>query len=65
MIPIIAQETRVDLKVIALLPPSIVGTTAQLKEPQLFQPVIDVAVKYKAIPARFPYTDIIDPSALA
>jgi NitT/TauT family transport system substrate-binding protein len=64
MIAIIAQEMHVDPKVVALLPPSIVGTTAQLKDAQLFQPVIDVAVKYKAIPARFPYTDLIDPNAL-
>jgi len=64
MIPIMAQQMGIDPKVVALLPRSVVGTTAQLKDPTLFQPIIDICVKYKAIPARFPYTEIIDPNAL-
>jgi ABC-type nitrate/sulfonate/bicarbonate transport system substrate-binding protein len=64
MIPIIAQATGVDAAVLALLPPSMAGTTEQLRDPKMFQPVIDEAVKYKVIPRSFPYTELIDPNAL-
>jgi NitT/TauT family transport system substrate-binding protein len=65
MIPIIAQTTNVDPKQIAAMPPSMAGTVAQLHDARMFQPIIDEAVKYKVIDKGFPYTQLIDPAALA
>lgn len=64
MIPIIAETTNVDPKQIAAMAPSMAGTSAQLHDARMFQPVIDEAVKYKVIEKGFPYTELIDPAAL-
>lgn len=64
MIPILAQNTGVDPKEIARVSASTLGTAAQLRDSSLFQPVIDLAGRYKAIPKAFPYTELIDPKAL-
>lgn len=63
MIPIIAQLTKLDPQVIAAMPPTFIGAVAQLRNPAMFQPIIDQAVKYNVIPARFPYLEMIDPKA--
>lgn len=65
MIPILAKTTGVDPKTIAAVSPSTLGIAAELRDPSLFQPLIDLAERYKAIPKGFPYTELIDPKALA
>jgi NitT/TauT family transport system substrate-binding protein len=64
MMPIIAAYSGVDEKVIASMPQTVVGSLADLRDPGMIQPLIDAAVKYRAIPARFPAKELIDPAAL-
>ena len=43
----------------------VVGTLPMLRDPKMFQPMIDAALKYKTIPTGFRYTEMVDPAALA
>jgi ABC-type nitrate/sulfonate/bicarbonate transport system substrate-binding protein len=62
MSEVVAKFTGVDAKVIAAQPKQLVGTVIDLK---LIQPLVDVAVKYKAVPAGFEARAMIDPAALS
>jgi NitT/TauT family transport system substrate-binding protein len=59
MIPLISKYSGVDPKVIATMPQAPLGTVL---DPRLIQPMIDAAVKYKAIAAPFPVRDLFDPA---
>jgi NitT/TauT family transport system substrate-binding protein len=61
MAPIIAKFTGIDAKVIAAQPKQVVGTVIDLK---LIQPLVDLAARYKAIPAGFEARAMVDPAAL-
>ncbi len=61
MAPVIAKFTGMEAKVIAAQPKQLVGTVIDLK---LIQPLVDAAKKYKAIPATFETSAMIDPAAL-
>jgi ABC-type nitrate/sulfonate/bicarbonate transport system substrate-binding protein len=63
MVPLLAKYSGIDAKIVAQMTPTTVGVAGQL-DPRLIQPMIDVAVKYKAIAAPFPAKDVIDPNAL-
>lgn len=64
MMPIIAKYSGVDISVIASMPQTMVGSLAMLRDPRMIQPLIDAAVKYKAIAQDFPAKTLIDPAAL-
>lgn len=61
MAPVIAKFTGMEAKVIAAQPKQLVGTVIDLK---LIQPLVDAAKKYKAVPATFDMSAMIDPAAL-
>ena len=63
MFPVIAQFSGMDEKTVAETPWEDQPTSYRALTPALIQPLIDAAVKYKAIPAAFPAKDMIDPSA--
>jgi ABC-type nitrate/sulfonate/bicarbonate transport system substrate-binding protein len=63
MVPLLARYSGIDAKIVAQMTPTTVGVAGQL-DPRLIQPMIDVAVKYKALAAPFPAKDVIDPNAL-
>jgi NitT/TauT family transport system substrate-binding protein len=66
MLPLISKFTGIDLAVLDNLPFTRIGTTAVLKDAHtMIQPLIDVAVKYKAIPHSYDAKELIDPAALA
>lgn len=65
MIPVIAKYSGIDPAVIASMPQTQVGSLANLKDSRMIQPLIDAAVKYKAIAQGFPAKDLIDPAAIA
>lgn len=65
MWPVIAQFTGVEEKTVATMPWETLPTSARALEPAMIQPLIDAAVKYKAIPAGFSAKDMIDPSLIA
>jgi NitT/TauT family transport system substrate-binding protein len=62
MIPLLSKYTGIE--------PGVIAATQRDKlqsalDPALIQPLIDAAVKYKVIPARFLARELIDPAALA
>jgi NitT/TauT family transport system substrate-binding protein len=59
---IVAKYTGVDVKKVATMN-STLATSANLLDPHLTQPTIDVAAKYNAIPKAFAVRDMIDPNA--
>lgn len=63
MIPVIARYSKVDEKTVAAMSPAPLAA-ANTIDPRLLQPMIDAALKYKAIPKPFPAKEIVDPSAL-
>ncbi len=65
MIPLLAKYSGIEEKVIAAQSLSPVATNAKQLDPKMIQPIIDAAVKYKALAAAFPAKDVIDPNALA
>lgn len=58
--PAIAKFTGGDLQTVETMHP-VLGT---LLQPAMIQPIIDAAVKYKAIPTTFSARDMIDPGVL-
>jgi NitT/TauT family transport system substrate-binding protein len=58
-IPLISKYSGVDPKVIATMPQAPLGIVL---DPRMIQPLIDAAVKYKAIPAPFAVRDMFDPA---
>ena len=62
LLPLVAQYTGSDLKVLASTPKDLLSTSLALP---LIQPLIDAAAKYKAITASFPARDLIDANAVA
>ena len=66
MLPLIAKFSGIEQTVLATMPFTPIGTLAQLKTPAPWiQPLIDVCVKYKAIPHRFDAREMIDVAAMA
>ncbi len=65
MIPLIVQLTGLEPQVIAAMPPIGIGAVAQLRNAAMFQPIIEQAVKYAVIPARFAFAEMMDPKALS
>lgn len=63
IVPVISKFTGVDAKTIAAMDIEALPTSSKDLTPQMVQPLIDAAVKYKAIPAHFPAKDMIDPNA--
>jgi NitT/TauT family transport system substrate-binding protein len=61
MAEVVSKFTGIDAKVIAAQPKQLVGTVIDLK---LIQPLVDVAIKYKAVPAGFDMRAMVDPAAL-
>ena len=62
MYPVIAQFTGVEEATVATMPWETLPTTISALNPAMIQPLIDAAVKYKAIPAGFPAKEMIDPT---
>lgn len=62
MIPLIAKFSGVDPKLVV---PAQLGRAADLLDPQITQPTIDVCAKYNAIPKAFPVREMIDPTVFA
>ncbi len=60
-LPLVAAYLGVDVAALAHIRRT---TQAEYLNPRDIQPVIDVAAKYKAIPAPFPAEDMINPIAL-
>lgn len=58
--PMLAKFTKEDPKLVARMPRTLAGTGL---DPALVQPVIDLAARYKAIPAAFDARAMIDPKA--
>jgi NitT/TauT family transport system substrate-binding protein len=58
--PVSAKFTGGDLQTVETMHP-VLGTSLQVS---MIQPIIDAAVKYKAIPAAFSARDMIDPAIL-
>lgn len=66
VLPLMAKFSTVDLAVLAGLPFTQMGSATSLKDARsTIQPLIDVAVKYKAIARAFDAVDMIDPAAIA
>lgn len=65
VLPLLATFTGIDQRQLSAMTRIVVGTQARLRDPSMFQPMIDAALKYKTIPAGFRYTEMIDPNALA
>jgi len=63
IVPVIAKFTGVDAKTIAPIDIEALPTSSKDLNPRMLQPLIDAALKYKAIPAGFPAKDMIDPNA--
>jgi len=63
IVPVIAKFTGVDAKTIAPMDIETLPTSSKDLNPRMLQPLIDAAMKYKAIPAGFPAKDMIDPNA--
>jgi len=64
MIPLVAKYSGVEVKAVASLPPAVVGTLRDLQDSRMIVPLIDAAVKYKAIPKPFPPRELVDPAIL-
>jgi NitT/TauT family transport system substrate-binding protein len=64
MLPIIAKFSGIDPKTIQNNPTTL-GTLANLEDPHMIQPLIDAAVKYKAIPKPFPARELLDPTLVS
>jgi NitT/TauT family transport system substrate-binding protein len=64
LLPLLTTFTGVDQAQLAAVTKIVVGTQTNLRDPNMFQPLIDAALKYKTIPNGFRYTELIDPSAL-
>lgn len=62
MIPLISKFTGIDQKVLAQQPHQLCATTLDVK---LIQPIVDVAIAYKAIPPGFDARQMFDPESLA
>lgn len=63
IVPVISKFTGVDEKMVAATDIELLPTSSKDLNPPMIQPLIDAAVKYKAIPAFFPARDMIDPNA--
>lgn len=63
IVPVISKFTGVDEKTVAAIGIEALPTSSKDLNPPMIQPLIDAAVKYKAIPAFFPAKDMIDPNA--
>jgi NitT/TauT family transport system substrate-binding protein len=61
MIPVISKYSGVDAATLAAMPDVPLAQPDQLQAP-LIQPLIDIAVKYKAIPQGFSARELIDPA---
>jgi NitT/TauT family transport system substrate-binding protein len=61
---LLVNFTGLDRAQLAAMTKIVVGTQRVLRDPSMFQPIIDAAQKYKTITRRFPYTELIDPNAL-
>jgi len=61
MFPVIAKYSGVDTATLAAMPDVPLAQPDQLQGP-LIQPLIDIAVKYKAIPQGFSAKDLLDPA---
>jgi NitT/TauT family transport system substrate-binding protein len=64
MVPLLAKYSGIEEKTIAAMSLSPVATNPKQLDPKMIQPIIDAAVKYKALAATFPAKDVIDPNAL-
>jgi hypothetical protein len=61
-----AKFSNVDLAILAGLPFTQMGSSTSLRDARsTIQPLIDVAVKYRAIARAFDADDMIDPAAIA
>lgn len=60
MVPLITKYSGVDGNVVAAMPKITLGTVL---DPALMQPMIEAALRYKAIAAPFAARDLIDPAA--
>ena len=65
MLPLLASFTGVDPAQLASVTKMVVGTAPNMRDPNMFQPMIDAALKYKTITSGFRYTELVDPAALA
>lgn len=65
MWPVIAGFTGLDVKTVATMPWETLPTSVRALSPAMIQPLIDAAVKYKAIAAEFPAKDMIDPNVVS
>ena len=63
MWPVIAQFTGVDVKTVSAVAWEELPTSDRALDPAMIQPLIDAAVKYKAIPAGFPAIQMLNPNA--
>ena len=64
MVPLLVKYTGIDAKTIAAMVITPQATSPKQFEPRMIQPIIDAAVKYKALAAPFPAKDVVDPAAL-
>lgn len=64
-LPLLATFTGIDQKQLAAMTRIVVATLPRLRDPKMFQPMIDAALKYKTIPSGFRYTEMVDPAALS
>jgi NitT/TauT family transport system substrate-binding protein len=64
MVPVLAKYSGVEAKTIASMVWAPVATSPKQLDPQLIQPIIDAAVKYRMLAAGFPAKDMLDPKAL-
>lgn len=64
MVPLLVKYTGIDAKTIAAMVITPQATSPKQFDPRMIQPIIDAAVKYKALAATFPAKDVVDPSAL-
>lgn len=62
MIPLVSKFSGIDPKNVSL---GSLGRAADLLDPRLTQPTIDIAAKYKAIAKPFSVKEMIDPSAFS
>lgn len=65
ILPLLATFTGIEQSKLAAMTHVVVGTLPLLRNPAMFQPMIDAALKYKTIPSGFRYTELIDPNALS
>jgi NitT/TauT family transport system substrate-binding protein len=64
MLPLLAAHTGVDPAQFTNMAKTVVGTQTALRDPNMFQPMIDAALKYKTISSGFRFTELMDPAAL-